>query len=173
LPISKNRKEELVAEYIELIKNSEAMVITENRGLSVADIGAVRKRVRDAKGSFHVTKNTLASIALERTGNPAPAELLQGATAIGFTGASVAEVSKALDAFAKENDKLVVKGAIVGGKVVNAKDVKSLADLPPLPVLRAQLLGLLNTPASSLAGVVASGVRQVVNVVNAYSEKEA
>lgn len=173
MPISKSRKDELVAEYVDLIKKSEALILTENRGLSVAEISEVRKRVREAKGSLHVTKNTLAAIALKQTGNPVPEELLHKTTVVGFTGASVAEVSKVLDLYAKENEKLVVKGAIVSGQVVGAKDVKALAELPTLPVLRAQLLGMLNTPAGALAGVVASGVRQLVNVTKAYSEKES
>jgi large subunit ribosomal protein L10 len=85
----------------------------------------------------------------------------------------VPAVAKALTAFAKDSEFVKVKGAVLGSQVLTTKEVEALAELPPLPVVRAQLLGLLRTPASRLTGVVASGVRQVVNVIKAFSEKEA
>jgi large subunit ribosomal protein L10 len=85
----------------------------------------------------------------------------------------VPAVAKALTAFAKDSEFVKVKGAVLGRQVLTSQEVEALAELPPLPVVRAQLLGLLKMPASRLAGVIAGGVRQVVNVVKAYSEKEA
>jgi large subunit ribosomal protein L10 len=85
----------------------------------------------------------------------------------------VTGVAKAVTDFSKDNDLLVIKGGYMGAKIISDIAVKDLASLPSLDVLRAQLLGLINAPASRLAGVVAGGVRQLVNVVNAYAEKEA
>ena len=79
---------------------------------------------------------------------------------------------KALTTYAKDNEFVKVKGALLGGRVLTPKEVEALAELPPLPVVRAQLLGLLAAPASRLTGTIASGVRQVGNVVKAYAEKD-
>jgi large subunit ribosomal protein L10 len=158
--------------YTELINKSEGMILIEYRGLNMKGMGPLRGRLREASGELHVVKNTLAQRALESAGRKAPAELFTRTTAIGFAFSDVAGVAKALTTYAKENEFVKVKGALLGGQVLTTKEVQALADLPPLPVVRAQLLGLFSTPATRLAGVVAGGVRQVVNVVKAYSEKE-
>jgi large subunit ribosomal protein L10 len=172
LAISKERKQELLDKYAELIKKSEGMILVEYRGLNMKGMGPLRGRVRDAAGELHVVKNTLAQKALTTAGRTAPAELFSQTTAIGFAFTDVAGVAKALTSYAKENEFVKVKGALLGGQVLTTKDVQALADLPPLPIVRAQLLGLFSAPATRLAGVVAGGVRQVVNVVKAYSDKE-
>jgi large subunit ribosomal protein L10 len=172
LAISKERKQELLDEYAELIKKSQGMILVEYRGLNMKGMGPLRGRVREAAGELHVVKNTLAQKALTAAGRTAPADLFSQTTAIGFAFTDVAGVAKALTTYAKENEFVKVKGALLGGQVLTTKDVQALADLPPLPVVRAQLLGLFAAPATRLAGVVAGGVRQVVNVVKAYSDKE-
>jgi len=90
---------------------------------------------------------------------------------IGFCGNNIPGVAKAFADFSKSNEILEIKGGLMGNKVITEDDVRNLAKLPSLDVLRAQMLGLINAPASQLVGVVAGGVRQVVNVLNAYSEK--
>jgi large subunit ribosomal protein L10 len=132
----------------------------------------LRTKVREAAGELHVVKNTLALKALAEAGRAAPDNLFAQTTAIGFAFTDVPSVAKALTAYAKDNEFVKVKGGLLGSKVLNAKDVEALSELPPLPVVRAQLLGLLATPASRLTGVIAGGVRQVLNVVKAYADKE-
>jgi large subunit ribosomal protein L10 len=173
LAINKERKQELLKIYSELIKKSEGMILVEYRGLNMKGMGPLRGRVREAAGELHVVKNTLAQRALRDAGRDAPSELFTQTTAIGFAFSDIAGLAKALTSFSKENEFVKVKGALLGGRVLTTQEVQALADLPPLPVVRGQLLGLLSTPASRLAGVVAGGVRQVLNVVKAYSEKEA
>lgn len=172
MAITKKRRSELVAQYGELVKKSEALFIASYSGLPVKGIEQLRRKVRDASGEFHVIKNTLTAIALKNAGLPVPEDLLAGSSAIAFAFSDVPGVAKVMSDFAKDSEFVKVKGAVMGKDVLNAKDVTALASLPPLPVVRAQLLGLINTPATRLAGTVASGVRQVVNVVKAYSEKE-
>jgi large subunit ribosomal protein L10 len=173
LAISKERKEELLGEYAELIQKSEGMILVEYRGLNMKGMDPLRTKVRAAAGELHVVKNTLARKALADAGRQAPTELFTTSTAVGFAFSDLPGVAKALTTFAKENEFVKVKGALLGDRLLTAKDVEALAELPPLPVVRAQLLGLLSAPASQLAGVVASGVRQMVNVVKAYSDKDA
>ncbi|HLF03044.1 MAG TPA: 50S ribosomal protein L10 [Anaerolineales bacterium] len=171
MAITKKRRAELVRQYSELVKKSEAIVIASYTGLQVKGIDQLRRKVRESAGEFHVVKNTLAAIAMKQAGRPVPEEMLAGSTALGFAFSDVPGVAKAISDFAKDSEFVKVKGGVMGNKVLDSKQVNALASLPPLPVVRAQLLGLLNTPATRLAGIVASGVRQVVNVVKAYSEK--
>ena len=172
MAITKKRRSELVQEYGELLKKSEALIITSYSGLNMKGIDTLRGKVRDAAGEFHIVKNTLAALALKEAGLPVPEEMLTGSSAIGFAFKDVPGVAKALTDFAKDSEFVKVKGAVMGSKTLNAKQVEALATLPPLPVVRAQLLGLLNTPATRLTGAIAGGVRQIVNVVKAYADKE-
>jgi large subunit ribosomal protein L10 len=136
-------------------------------------MGPLRAKVREAAGELHVVKNSLARLALQRAGLSVPDPLFTQTTAIGFAFKDVPGVAKALTTFARESEFVKIKGGLLGPKVLTVPEVEALAELPPLPVVRAQLLGLISAPASRLSGVIASGVRQVVNVVKAYSEKEA
>ncbi len=172
MAITKDRKNGLVKDYIELIRKSEAMVLIEYSGLSMKGIDPLRRKVREASGELHVVKNTLAVLALKETGYTVPEALFTKSTAIGFAFSDVPGIAKALTAAAKDSEFIKVKGALLGKQVLDPKQVQALAELPPLPVVRAQLLGLLSTPASRLTGVIAGGVRQVVNVVKAYADKQ-
>ena len=173
MAITKERKNELIQIYTELIQKSQGMILIEYRGLNMKGMGPLRAKVRDASGELHVVKNTLAQLALRQAGWSVPQNLFTRTTAIGFAFTDVPGVAKALTAYAKDSEFVNVKGGLLGSQVLTPRQVEALAELPPLPVVRAQLLGLLSAPASRLAGVIASGVRQVVNVVKAYSEKEA
>jgi large subunit ribosomal protein L10 len=172
LAISKARKEELVKTYDELIGKSTGMILIEYRGLTMKGMDPLRSKLRDASGELHVVKNTLAQRALTAAGHRVPPEMLTHSTAIGFAFSDVAGVAKALSTYAKDSEFVSIKGGLLGDRILTSADVEALAELPPLPIVHAQLLGLLATPASRLVGVVAGGVRQLVNVVKAYSEKE-
>jgi large subunit ribosomal protein L10 len=172
LAISKERKEELIKTYDELIGKSTGMILIEYRGLTMKGMDPLRSKLREQSGELHVVKNTLAQRALTAAGRPVPAELLTHSTAIGFAFSDVAGVAKALSTYAKESEFVTIKGGLLGDRILTSADVEALAELPPLPIVRAKLLGLLATPASRLVGVVAGSVRQIVNVVKAYSEKE-
>lgn len=173
MAISRKKKEQLVAGYVDNLKNSEAIIVTDYRGLTVPEIQELRGKIRDAEGSYAVVKNTLAKRALEEAGLPAIDEMLIGPVGIGFCAHNVPGVAKAITDFAKKNDVLEVKGGLMDGKAIDEAAVKSLASLPSIDVLRAQILGLINAPATQLTGVVAGSVRQIINVVNAYAEKDA
>ncbi len=171
MAISKQRKEELLETYANLVNKSEGLIMIEYRGLSMKGMDPLRGKVRDAAGELHVVKNTLALRALEAAGRNAPPELFSQTTAVGFAFSDVPAVAKALTTFAKDSEFVKVKGGLLGGKLLTVKEVEALADLPPLPVVRAQLLGLLQAPATRITGAIAGSVRQVVNVVKAYADK--
>ena len=159
--------------YAELIQKCEGMILVEYRGLDIKSMDPLRRKVREASGELHVVKNTLAKLALRRSGRAAPDDLFTQTTAIGFAFADLPAVAKALTTFARDSEFVRVKGGLLGSQLLTADDVKALAELPPLPVVRAQILGLLSAPASRLTSAIAGGVRQVVNVVKAYADKEA
>jgi len=163
----------LVAEYAELLKKSEALVIASYSGVQVKNAEQLRRKVREAQGELHVVKNTLTTVALKAAGMPVPEEMLHGDTAIGFAFKDVPGVAKAIQDFTKDSEFVKVKGGVMSGKILNAKEIEALASLPPMPIVRAQLLGLINTPATRIAGSIASAVRQVVNVTKAYADKGA
>jgi large subunit ribosomal protein L10 len=172
LAISKDRKDELVAQYVDLLNQSRAVFIAEYTGLNVKDINQLRQEVRKAEGAFHVTKNTLLRYALQETDRPVPEELLTGQVATGFALNEAPTMAKALTDFAKGKENLVIKGAILGNKILTAEQVVELAKLPSRDELRAQIIGMIGTPAQNIASIVANSVRQVVNVLDAYVKKE-
>lgn len=172
MAISKEQKEKLVAQYGESIAASRGIIITEYRGLSAGELGKVRAAVREANGSYNIIKLTLFKLALEKAGIAVPEDLLTGPVAIGYCHQEVPAVAKVFKEFSKSQEELVVKGGLLGTRRLSLKDVETIADLPPLEIVRAQLMGVINGPARNLAGVVAGGVRQVVNVLNAYAEKD-
>ena len=172
MAITKERKVELVQRYVELIRKSEGLFLVEYSGLNMKGMDPLRRKVREVSGELHVVKNTLALQALKQVGWSAPEGWLNRSTAIGFAFKDVPGLAKVMTNYAKENDFVKVKGGLLGGQQLSPKEVATLAELPPLAVVRAQLLGLLSAPATRLAGVIAGGVRQVVNVVKAYADKK-
>ncbi len=171
MAISKKRKNEVVAEYIEWLERSNALIVTEYKGLAMKDLDELRRRVREVGGEFHIVKNTLGKIAFEKAGLPLPAGLFEGSTAIGFAFQNVPDMAKAMMEYARTSDALKVKGGYLGHSPISAEEVKALAELPPLPVMRARLLGTILAPASQLVRTLAEPARQVAAVLKAYADQ--
>jgi large subunit ribosomal protein L10 len=172
LAISKKRKNEVVAEYMEWIQQSSALIVTEYKGLSVKDLDELRRRVREVGGEFHIVKNTLGKIAFEKAGLSLPAGLFEGSTAVSFAFQSAPDLAKTMMEYARTSEALKVKGGYLSRNAMNAADVKSLAELPPLPVMRAQLLGTILAPAGKLVRTLAEPARQVAAVLKAYADQQ-
>jgi large subunit ribosomal protein L10 len=171
LAISREKKEEMVTEYADNLSRSRAMILTDYRGLTVANITQLRQNLREVDGAYQVVKNTLFQRALEEAGLPVPAEYLQGPLAVGFCFGDSPPVAKALVDFAKGTDALQIKGAILGTDILDAQGVKGLADLPPRDVLRAQLLAAIQGPMSNLVSVLNAPMREIAQVLKARSEQ--
>lgn len=172
MAISRARKEELVAQYVELINQSEAVFLTNYTGLDVKAMETLRDEINQTNGAFHVTKNSLLRRALQQTNKPVPKELLQGQVAAGFALEGVPTLAKALVNYAEEEEFLSIKGGILGEEFLSVEEIESLAKLPTLDQLRAQIIGLIGTPAQNIVSTVTNGVRQVVNVIDAYAKSE-
>ena len=173
MAISKKRKEEVVAEYTEWIEKSSAMVVSEYKGLTMKDIDELRRKVREAGGEFHILKNTLSKIAFEGAGLTFPEDLFEGSTAVGFAFQDAPGLVKTMVEHARTTEFLKVKGGFLGQTAISSEEIRSLAELPPLPVVRAQLLGTLLAPAGKLVRTLAEPARMVAAIMMAYSEKEA
>jgi large subunit ribosomal protein L10 len=129
-------------------------VVTEYRGLSVAEISTLRRNLRTLGADFKVYKNSLVRRAISGTQVESLTEYLEGPTAIAFIDGDLSAVAKALRDFAKESPKLIVKGGVADGKALSFKDLLSLADLPSRDVLLAQFAGLLASPLRTMAGLL-------------------
>ena len=164
------QKENIVAGLREVFESANLVVVTQFSGLTVAEATDLRSRMREAGAKFQVTKNRLALRALEGTVYKDIAELFTGATAIAYSEDAVAAAKVAVD-YAKKNDKLVVIGGALEGDMLDLARVKALAALPSLDELRGQLVALILTPATRIAGVVQAPASQIARVLNAYSEK--
>ncbi|MBN2387626.1 MAG: 50S ribosomal protein L10 [Anaerolineales bacterium] len=170
---SKQEKEALVAQYQQWLDQSQAIVLVEYTGVTMKNLDAIRAKAREAGGEFHIVKNTLVKLALEKSGLTIPENALEKSTAIGFAFNDPASFVKALQEATKGLEAIKVKVGFMGLEMLSAAQVKALADLPPLPVVQAQLLGVLQAPASKLVRLLAEPGRQVASVLKAYSDKTA
>lgn len=161
-----------MAQYSELWEKSDAIFLAEYGGMSVKTMENLRIEVDKANGAFHVTKNTLLHHVLTESNVTVPAELLSGQLAAGFALAEAPALAKALIDFASKQENMKIKGGFLGTRFLTPAEVEALAKLPSLEQLRAQLLGMISAPAQNLAGVLAGGVRQIVNVLDAYAKSE-
>ena len=170
---SKAQKESMLAEYMEWLAKSKAVILVEYSGLKMKDLDVLRARARENGGEFHIVKNTLAKLALEKAGYSVPTDFAEKSTAIGFSFSDPAGFTKGLTEVTKGMEALKLKGGFLEAKTLSPAQVKSLASLPPLPVMRSQLLGVLQAPASKLVRTLAEPGRSLAYVLKAYSDKAA
>jgi large subunit ribosomal protein L10 len=172
LAFTKEHKGEIIAQYEEWLKKSKAVLIVEYNHMSMKEIDGFRAKVRDAGGQVHVAKNTLMKIAMENAGMHDQL-YLEKTSLVGFAFSDAAALAKVFNEATKNSEVFKLKGGYLDGRPLKAKDVKALAELPPLPVMRARLLGVLLAPASQVVRTIAEPGRQVAAVIKAYSDKEA
>jgi large subunit ribosomal protein L10 len=173
LAISKQRKNEVLDQYKTWLEQSQAVLLVEYIGATMKDMDMIRAKVRETGGEFHVVKNTLAKLAFEASGLSIPQGYLENSTAMGFAFSDVASTAKALSDVMKSVEALKFKGGYMGKELLDAAQVKALGDLPPLPVVQGQLLGLLQIPAGKLVRTIAEPARSLASVFRAYSETAA
>ena len=171
--MQKEDKERVVAELTEKLRVAETMIVADYRGLTMPQIDALRSRLIEHGARFTVVKNTLTRRAAEAAGVDALLALLEGPTAIAFIeaeGDSVA-VAKALADSARDTKVLEVRGGLMQGRVITGADVEELAKLPPLDVLRGQVLGAVIAPLSSLIALVNAPLQNLYGLIDARIEQ--
>ncbi len=171
MAISRERKKELVQQYVERLSQSQGVILADYRGLRVAEMEQLRRAARESGGALQVVKNRLLKLALAEMGLSLPDEWLQGPTLVAFCTDEMPATAKAMVDFAKDVPALVIKGGLLEGSLLSSEQIKDLANLPSREMLLAQVLGTINAPASQVAGVVANGIRQVLNLLQAYVDK--
>ncbi len=159
MSLNRNEKAEVVAEVQAQAAKSQTLALAEYRGLTVDHLNALRKQAREKGVYLHVLKNSLARRAVTGTPFEVAAESMTGPLIYGFSEDAVA-AAKVIADFAKTNDKLIVKAGAYAGKALDADGVKALASIPSKEVLLAQLLGLMMSPVSRIARVLAALAEQ-------------
>ena len=165
----KDEKERVVAELAEQLKATDSLIVADYRGLTNSEMAALRTTLREHGARFAVVKNTLARRAADAAGADALLTLLEGPTAIAFveSGGDPAVVAKALADVADKTKILTLRGGIMSGRSLSDAEVEQLAKLPPLDVLKAQLVGVIVAPLTQLAALVAAPLRDLVGLIDA------
>ena len=166
------QKADSIEELKGVFAGAGAVVVTHYLGLTVAELTDLRGRLRAEGAKLKVVKNRLAQKAMDGAAGEAGDRLFRGPVAIAFASDPVS-AAKVTTQYAKDNDKFVVIGAVVGNTVLNEDGVKALSTLPSLDQLRGQIIGLINAPATKVAGVLAAPAGQLARVFNAYATKDA
>ena len=165
----KTDKEKIVAELAAELSAAETLIVADYRGLTNKQLEALRDQLLEHGARFRIVKNTLTRRAAEQSGAEALLVMLEGPTAIAFieSGGDPAAVAKALAATAKQTNVLELRGGILEGKALTAAEVDTLATLPPVDVLRGQLVGAIVAPITQLLGLVSAPLRDLHGLVEA------
>ena len=168
--MDRTEKQQLITSLHETLKKAELVVITQQTGLTVAEVTNLRRQMRQAGAGYKVTKNRLARLALDGTQFEGLKALFTGPTAIAYSADPVAAAKVAVT-YANSNEKLTIVGGAMGSQVLDSDGVKALATLPSLDELRAKIIGMLQTPATRVAGVLQAPAGQLARVFKAYASK--
>lgn len=173
MAITRQKKEENVAQLEQSLGQLKLMVMTDYRGLTVPEITELRAQLRDAGISYSVTKNTLLRLAVKNTPNLADIDpaTFTGPMALAISTEDEVEPARVVFQYAKQHDALEIVGAVTGdGQVLTPAQVKALATLPTREQLLAQVVGTIAAPLTGLVGVMGANVRGIVTVLNAIKE---
>jgi len=169
--VERAEKTELVATLNAVFKSTGVIVVAHNKGLTVNQVNDLRGKMSSAGATIKVAKNRLAMLALDGTDANGIKGLFKGPTMIAYANDPVSAPKVAAD-FAKANEKFVVLGGALGKTILDAAAVKALAELPSLDQLRAKIVGMIQTPATRIAGILAAPGGQIARVINAYATKD-
>jgi len=166
-------KERIVEELTERLKTTPTLFVADYRGLSVTEIDELRTKVIEHGARFTVVKNTLTKRAAEAAGADTLLAMLEGPTAIAFIEADgdMVGVAKALSDAARTTRILSIRGGILDGNPIGEADVQNLATLPPVEVLRGQVLGAITAPLMTVVGLISAPVRDLIGLIDARIEQ--
>ncbi|MBC7264398.1 MAG: 50S ribosomal protein L10 [Chloroflexi bacterium] len=171
MAITKAKKEQLVADYAEKLARSKAIILTDYRGLTMAELTDLRRQLRGVGAEYHIVKNRLVRLAMSRAGRTVPEDLLTGPIGIGFCFDDAVAVAKAIVEYAQSARTFEIKGAVMGDSILSATDVTTLATLPPKEAILAQVLAAIQSPTTGLLGVLDAALRNVLYVLQARVEQ--
>jgi large subunit ribosomal protein L10 len=162
-------KERIVSELAERLKSSPNLLVADYRGLTMPEIDELRSKLLESGARFSVVKNTLTKRAAEEAGIQQLLDLIDGPTAIAFIDAEgdPAAAAKILNDTARAHDVLVIRGGLLEGDTVSDVEIKRLATLPPADVVRAQFVGTVAAPLTTIVGLFTAPLRDLVGVLEA------
>jgi large subunit ribosomal protein L10 len=171
--VKKEDKEQVVKELTERLKTSDTLLVADYRGLTMPQIDALRSRLIESGARFTVVKNTLTRRAAEAAGADALLTLLEGPSAIAFLEADgdMVAAAKALADSARESRVLEIRGGVMQGRAITAEEVQSLASLPPLDILRGQVLAAIIAPVTAIAALINAPLQNVHGLLDARIEQ--
>jgi large subunit ribosomal protein L10 len=169
--LDRTEKKKVIGELHEKMAKAKSAILAEPKGLDVATVTDLRKKLRDAKVEYRIVKNTLAALAAKGTPVEPLAEKFVGPTAIVMSYDDVVAPAKLLVDFMKGRDNFAIRTAIVEGKVIDVKGVQALAKMPGLQELRGQLAAMIAQPAVKLARIIATPGQQLARVVAAHRDQ--
>ena len=171
--MQKSDKEKVVTDLTEKLRGAETMIVADYRGLTMPQIDALRTKLVANGAKFTVVKNTLTRRAAEAAGADALLALLEGPSAIAFVEADgdAVAVAKALADSARDTKVLEIRGGVTQGRVITGADVDALAKLPPLDVLRGQVIGAIIAPLNAIAGLVNAPLQNLYGLIDARIEQ--
>jgi large subunit ribosomal protein L10 len=166
-------KEQIVAELTERLQSTETLIVADYRGLSVKEVDELRTKLIEHGASFTIVKNSLTRRAAEAAGADALLALLDGPTAIAFLEAEgdPVAVAKALSDSARTSRILAVRGGVLEGRTITAEDIEELAKLPPVDVLRGQVLGAVAAPLYAIVGLFTAPLQDLHGLIEARIEQ--
>jgi len=170
--VDRAQKEKTVEELGQIFESSGVIVVAHYAGLTVADMQELRANMREAGGSVRVAKNRLAKIALKGTPNASIGDLLTGMTVLAYSEDPVA-AARVVDAYAKENDKLVILGGVMAGTALDVDGVKAVAKLPSRDELIASIASCIGAPASNIAGAIGAPAANIASILSTIEDQLA
>lgn len=168
----REEKKQLVNELQEKLSNVKAVFVADYKGLKVEQITALRKSLRAASVEFKVVKNTLARIAIKDSGAQPLKDYFEGTTAVAMSYADPVATAKILAQFAKDEPQFKLKVGLLGGKIVNLKEITALSELPTRDVLLGKLVGVLSAVPRGFVGVLSGVPRKLVYTLAAIQAKK-
>jgi len=171
--VKKEDKEQVVKELTERLRTSDTLLVADYRGLTMPQIDALRSRLIESGARFTVVKNTLTRRAAEAAGADALLTLLEGPSAIAFLEADgdMVAAAKALADSARESRVLEIRGGVMQGRAITAEEVQSLASLPPIDILRGQVLAAIIAPLTAIAGLISAPLQNLHGLLDARIEQ--
>jgi large subunit ribosomal protein L10 len=165
--MDRREKELIVSELQQCFSSATAAILTEYRGLTVAELNELRRSLREVAGEYRVAKNTLVQLAIEGTPYCSLKDLLAGQNGVAFCFGEALNLAKVITRYARGHEKFTIKGGVTEGQFLSAPDVETLAILPSKEALRAQLLGVLSRPATHLLNVLTAPSAQLARILDA------
>lgn len=170
--MNRSEKEDLVLQVREKLMQAKGIVITQQSGLTVAEVTDLRRKMREAGAEFKVMKNTLAKIAVKDTPMEGMISMLEGPTALAYSVSDAVSAAKIASKFANSNAKLKLVGGYLDGHILSAQDVDTIAKLPSLDELRSKLIAVICAPATKLAVLAKEPATRVARVIAARGRGE-